>query len=115
MVLTAPVNGPQQVTNLAASASSYISAGSAASSNFGTLASVGVATSATSDHTVTRVSLVKFSVPASAADGSLTSAVLQLTVTGAPAAATVVSVVGVKCTDASMNSWTDCADTPHHS
>lgn len=109
MVLTAPVFGPQTVTYLNATASTFIAASTSANTNYGSLATISVATSNTADHSLTKVGILKFSIPASAADGSLTSALLRVTVNMPPPTLTTIAVVGLDCTQPSFSTWTDSA------
>lgn len=114
MVLTAPVSGPQTVTYLNATASTFIAANTSADTNFGALASIAVATSVTADHRYTKVGVVKFAVPPTVADGSLTSAVLRLRVSTPPPTLTTLAVVGLNCSDPASSAWSESAlHIPH--
>lgn len=59
-----------------------------------------VSTSNTADHSTTRVSLLKFQVPSTAANGGLTAAILELTLSKAPAQTMILHLFGAACDSA---------------
>lgn len=94
-LLTAQATGAQTVTALPAVDDACIGpAQPSANYNSGQLT---VSTSASADHTNTRVSLLKFQVPKGADSGGLTAAILELTLSQAPAQDMLLSIFGTAC------------------
>lgn len=95
LVLTAPT-GVQRVVAVPCSDDSVIAAGSNSKFIFGYASTLEVATSATADHSSTRVALVQFPVPSDADYANLlNAAILELTVAAAPSQDMVMTVIGI--------------------
>lgn len=107
VLVTAQATGTQSVSVVTATDDAVIAPTNPGGNNNG--ATLDVCTSATADHSTTRVSLLKFPIPASAANGGLTAAILELTLAASPAQTTILTILGAACDTAwSENSvtWT---------
>ena len=92
MRMTLPVNA-QTITNISGAAAT-VKAGANANTNFASTLVVGTSTTAT--HDTTSVGLLQFSLSGNTKPAASANAVLlELTVTGAPSAASVLHVVGL--------------------